>query len=270
VRQVTKAAHDIQAGDLNRRLPIPAACDEIGEMVREMNGMIERLDAAFTAQRKFILDVTHELKTPVSILLAEAQVLGRTSPENAPERYEAFVQSVEEETRRLGQLLESFLTLARASHGETYVAESLVSVNEVVVEAAGRWEQVGALMGTRVKLILDEGDEDGNETNIRGDHELLATMLENLLCAVSEQSGPKRVLEVTVGRDYHRAVVSVRALDPETMRPASTRLIRHRSHELRMAIVEGIVQLHAGEVQTSGTCAKVSLPGVAAAIAARA
>jgi signal transduction histidine kinase len=262
IGQVARAAHDLRAGELGQRLDLPTASDEIGEMVAEMNAMIERLDAAFRAQRKFILDVTHELKTPVSIMLAESQVLGRASPVHEPERYRGFVASVEEETRRLGQLLESFLTLARSSHGETYIAESLVSLNEVAIEAAARWEDVGRPLGTRVSVMLHDCEDDGDGVVVRGDQDLLVTMVENLLGAVSESAGPKRILELCIARDHDHATVTVRAIDPSSKLPPTRRIVNQRGHELKLAIVEGVVSLHAGWLQTGETDALVSLPAI--------
>lgn len=254
---ITRAAHEIRAGD--QRLPAPQAPDEIGEMVAEMNAMIERLERAFSAQKRFVLDVTHELKTPVSIMLAEAQLLSRRSPGLDPERFVHFVANVEEETRRLGQLAESLLTVVRTGHGPAFVAETLVPINEVVCEAAERWEVAGRTVGSHASLSLHESRQEGDDM-VLGDHELLVTMLENLLSAISELSGPKRVLRVSVGRYNGTAEVGVEAIDPETNMPVSPRLSSARGHELKMAIVNGIAQLHAGSVKATGTRAVVKLP----------
>src|SRR5690606_6990901 len=105
VSRSVQAASSVQAA----RMDMPAPSDEIGGMVVEMNSMLSRLEGAFRAQERFIVDVTHELKTPVSVMLAEAQVLKKSTTAGI-ERYRQFVESVEEEMRRLGSLLESFLT----------------------------------------------------------------------------------------------------------------------------------------------------------------
>jgi two-component system, OmpR family, sensor kinase len=269
IGQVTRAAHEIRAGDLSQRLDIPEAGDEIGELVREMNAMISRLEAAFGAQRKFILDVTHELKTPVSIMLSQAQLLARKSPVVHGEQFEEFVGSVEEEMRRLGQLLESFLTLARSAHGATYLAESLVPINDVATEAAERWEPVGRTLGSRVLLNLHVSEDEATDTIVRGDHELLVTLVENLLTAVSDLAGPKRTIELAIGREECHGDITVRALDPDTGEVISPRFLNDRGHELRMAIVQGVAQLHGGEVHSAGTLVTVRLPILSALQAAK-
>jgi signal transduction histidine kinase len=256
IGQVARAAHDLKAGE---KLALPQRHDEIGDMVGEMNGMIKRLEAAFDAQKKFILEVTHELKTPVSIMLAEAQLLARKSPASEPMRYTHFVANVEEETRRLGQLAESLLTVVRTGYGPEFVAETVVPINDIVCEAAERWEPLGRSAASRVSLNLHESRQEGDDL-VLGDHDLLVTMVENLLGAVLDQAGPKRLLKVSVGRYNGTAEVGVEAVDPETNVVATPRLVNDRGHDLKMAIVRGIAQLHNGSVKAVGTRAVVKLP----------
>ena len=74
-------------------------------MVATINRMLDRLGSAFGAQEKFIADVAHELKTPLAILLGEAQVLSQQ--ERSEQQYGRFIASVQDEVRTLAQTVDS-------------------------------------------------------------------------------------------------------------------------------------------------------------------
>src|SRR5262249_61577706 len=74
VRRLTRLANAVQdSGDLGQRVPVPRAHDELRELAETLNEMLARLDAAFAAQRRFVADASHDLRTPVPALLSLAQ-----------------------------------------------------------------------------------------------------------------------------------------------------------------------------------------------------
>lgn len=85
--------------------------DEVAEMIIVLNDMLDRLEAEFAAQRRFIADVTHELKTPLAVLLGETQAMQRQT--GKPADYALYVATVHDETRRILRLVEAFLILNR-------------------------------------------------------------------------------------------------------------------------------------------------------------
>ena len=65
ILHLTRTAREIKAGDLHRRVPVPRSRDEVYDLALTLNEMIGRLDQAFTQQRRFVADASHELRTPV-------------------------------------------------------------------------------------------------------------------------------------------------------------------------------------------------------------
>lgn len=247
IEDVTRAAQRIGRTEAPPRLELPAVEDEIGGMVAEMNAMLARLDGAFRAQERFIVNVTHELKTPVSVMLAEAQVLKR-SDQSTVDRYREFAASVEEEMRRLASLLESFLTLARSGHGQQQISESLVDLVDVVLAATQQCDSAARKRRTTLNVALPS-DEAQAEAGIavRGDFELLVTLIANLVRNAIDSAPAESRISVGLMGDGREAVVTVSHQRSPGESPEGQRA---RSRALAFDVARGIAELHGGGVRT--------------------
>lgn len=116
VRDISDAAQKIATGDLTQRIPGSASGSELGQLVHVLNSTFARLDAAFTQQAHFTADAAHELRTPVSVMLAEAQY-GIASPCENSDHHEVFAAS-ERAANRMRRLIDSLLKLARLDAGQ--------------------------------------------------------------------------------------------------------------------------------------------------------
>ncbi len=111
VNHMIETIHQIKAENLKLRLKIPDTKDEIEALAKTFNEMIIRLDDAFTSQKQFMGDISHELKTPLSILKGQLEVSLKKM--RSPQEYEATMQSSLEEVNHLIGMVENLLTLAR-------------------------------------------------------------------------------------------------------------------------------------------------------------
>jgi heavy metal sensor kinase len=109
---LTRTAREIKAGDLHRRVPVPRSRDEVYGLALTLNEMIGRLDQAFTQQRRFVADASHELRTPVTVIRSITEV-ALEGPLNLEECVGAL-RDINAEAERLGQLINDLLVLARA------------------------------------------------------------------------------------------------------------------------------------------------------------
>ena len=82
MRDVTRTAHQITETDLSRRIPVQGE-DEVAELARTFNEMLDRLESAFATQRRFLDDAGHELRTPITIVRGHLELHGRR-PRGAP------------------------------------------------------------------------------------------------------------------------------------------------------------------------------------------
>jgi signal transduction histidine kinase len=103
---------------LGRRLDVPPTGDELARLAATFNAMLDRLQAAFLAQRRFVADASHELRTPLAAIRGNTDVLARqvvTLPDH-PVRHDLLsaAEDMQRESRRMGRLLDDLLFLARS------------------------------------------------------------------------------------------------------------------------------------------------------------
>ncbi|MDE2221933.1 MAG: HAMP domain-containing protein [Candidatus Omnitrophica bacterium] len=133
VDQMIETIHQITAENLKMRLKIPGTRDEIESLARTFNQMIARLDEAFTTQRQFMEDISHELKTPLSILKGELEVTLKKI--RSAQEYEASLQSILEEVDSLVGIVGNLLTLARFDSKTTVLDARRLDLNLLVKDA---------------------------------------------------------------------------------------------------------------------------------------
>ena len=112
VHDMQMAAAKMGAKNLEQRLDLPPANDELRALAETFNGMLARLEDAFKRLRRFSGDVSHELRTPVAVLRAEAELALRR--ERTPEEYRDALRNILTETSQMSAIIEDLLLLARA------------------------------------------------------------------------------------------------------------------------------------------------------------
>src|SRR5947209_6172768 len=111
VTQITQTASSISATDLQRRVPVGKTHDELNELAVTFNAMIERLESAVARERRFTADASHELRSPLAVILAEAS-LALEEP-LSPEDYRHVLGVVQEQAKGMHEMIAALLTLAR-------------------------------------------------------------------------------------------------------------------------------------------------------------
>ncbi|MBR2214256.1 MAG: HAMP domain-containing protein [Selenomonadaceae bacterium] len=113
IRQMTKAARRIEVERLDRRIELPPVKDELYELADTLNHMLDRLQQGFASQQRFVSDASHELRTPVTVLLGYADLLTRWGKDD-PEVLAESIASIRSEAENMQELIERLLFLARA------------------------------------------------------------------------------------------------------------------------------------------------------------
>jgi signal transduction histidine kinase len=112
LRLLADTARSISESDLTRRIPVTGR-DEIAELARTFNAMLDRLEAAFASQRSFVSDASHELRTPITIVRGHLELLG----DDPGERRET-VALVTDELDRMSRFVDDLLVLAKAERDD--------------------------------------------------------------------------------------------------------------------------------------------------------
>lgn len=261
IRRIAREAQALTAAQLDRRMPPPDAMDEVGEMVVTVNQMLDRLEDAFRAQERFVADAAHELKTPVAVVIGGAQVIAQK--ERTPEEYENFLRGLLDEMRRLNQMVDSLLTLARADAGMPLLGAEPTSINEVVTDVIQRWQPLASQRCVRLVASLPMPRGDDPEPLVMGDPELLDSMIGNLVQNGVRYSPDAAAVEVEVRLIENRVRISVRdhgpGIPPEHLDRVFERFYRVPRVEkggssgtgLGLAIVKGVARLHKGDIKVA-------------------
>src|SRR5215211_2209511 len=182
VESMRREASEVSVSEPGRRLPVPAARDEIGRLGDTLNEMLARLEAAFERERSFVSNASHELRTPLSILRTELELALRGG--RSVEELEAALRSAAEETDRLTQLAEDLLVLARSDQGRLPLRTEELSVGVVLEGARERHARRAAGAGREIRVESSAHTPDG-ELRLRADglrlEQALANLVENAL-----------------------------------------------------------------------------------------
>lgn len=174
VQEMSAAAREITQHDLHRRLPenLPAN-DEIGQLARTFNTMLERLDATFGSLQRFTADAAHELRAPLAIMKTKLEVTDRRSRTTA--EYAAANAILLGEVERLTRVTNHLLLLARADAGALETHPRPVEIFELLSASVSRWRPVAAAAGIEIRLQAASGG------HLLGDRDLLETIFDNLI-----------------------------------------------------------------------------------------
>jgi signal transduction histidine kinase len=272
--RLRRLASEVGPQSLNKELDMPVHNKELAELRDQLEEARVRIRNAFEVQERFMTNVSHELKTPIAVVLTEAQTLRSIG---ASEEVMGFVESTEEEMQRLGKLVESFLTLARVRDGHHDPRAKRFGANDLAMEAVEHCAKMADQCGVVLAATLME-DDDALDASVAGDPELLRTMLDNLIRNAIRFTPPGKRVDVTLG--IEGAWLHVRVLDEgpgipcdqigsvfDRFRQATNQKGRGSGHGLGLAIAQGIAELHGGRISVEnnespngGCCFEVRLP----------
>src|SRR5579872_1677953 len=173
IYHVINIAEDISAGDLDRRVPVPRARDEVQLLALTFNKMIERLYKTFMQQRRFVADASHELRTPVAAIRSMTDVTLAQPPQL--EECLSVLSNVNGEAERLGWLIRDLLILARADEGQVSLDHELVRLDLLVSDVVATLEPLAVERG--IELLTAKLEQ----ATVRGDISRLIQCVINLL-----------------------------------------------------------------------------------------
>lgn len=155
VRDIASTAQGITETDLSGRIPVSSADDELGELAGSVNAMLDRVERGVAAQRRFLDDAGHELRTPITIVRGHLDVLDPADPDDVRET----VALVDEELDRMNRLVGDLLLLTRAEQPE-FVRPQPVDVAALTGDVLGKVRGLGERdwvleSAARVDAVLD-------------------------------------------------------------------------------------------------------------------
>ncbi|MBI4408862.1 MAG: HAMP domain-containing protein [Gemmatimonadetes bacterium] len=206
VHEIIDQAEAIEAGTLERRISAYADSREYQRLVQVLNTMLERLAAAFEAQRRFTADASHELRSPLTALRGELE-LARRRP-RSPEEYERVIDSALEEVQRLSRVAEDLLTLARSDAGALEMRATRTDLAACARDVAERLRHEAR--AKRIELKLDALEP----VAAYADGDLVGRMVWNLLSNAIKFTPAGGQVTLRVGTEEGSPVLEVADTGP--------------------------------------------------------
>jgi signal transduction histidine kinase len=237
---------------------VPETDDEVGELARTMDAMLQSLDEAraereqsLDRQREFVADASHELRTPLTSIQANLellQVAGKASDDDDRQAVDSALSS----TKRMSGLVSDLLLLARADAGRPVATRDL----DIAAIAAGALEEVQPLAGERhIESQLD------GPLPLQGNPDELHRLIRNLLENAVRHTPEKSTIELTARRDGDEALLEVvddgPGIPAEMENQVFDRFVRGDGPAdtaggggsgLGLAIVRAVAEAHGGSV----------------------
>jgi heavy metal sensor kinase len=265
VGRLTRIARQVEAGDLQQRVPVPGAHDEIRELALTLNDMIARLDSTFSRQRRFVADASHELRTPVSAIRSMTDVA--LLNEKSPAEYVGVLWGINAEAERLGRLIGDLLALARDDEAQTPLERAPLRLDLIAHDVAA----VSSVLANERHIQLRV--ETSGPVVVLGDSDRILQAVLNLIqnALTYTPAGRGGLVTIRVMEEGSRAILSVTdngiGIEPGHLPHIFERFYRaspDAAHSqggsgLGLSIVDWVVGAHDGEVTVQSQVGKGSV-----------
>jgi signal transduction histidine kinase len=252
VRVITATARAISATSLHQRLALAGPDDEFSELAATLNDLLARLDASFTAQRRFVANASHELRTPLTLDRTLLQLALR-NPSTTTGQWRTTGQELLESGIHQERILEALLTLATSEAGISNRQPADLS------EAAAASLHATRPQAQRQHLHIQTSL---NPAPVLGDPSLIERLTVNLLDNAIRHNTASGTIQLSTSQQNGRAVISVTntgsVIPPEEIgrlfrpfeRLATTRTGNGNAHGLGLSIVAAIADAHDATITT--------------------
>ena len=267
VDQMIATIHQITAENLKLRLEIPGTNDEIESLAKTFNQMISRLDEAFTTQRQFMEDISHELKTPLSVLKGELEVTLKRI--RSTQEYETALHSSLEEVNRIAGIVENLLTLARFDAKTTTLHAAPLDLSLLIKDA------VEAIQVLAIQKEIALQYNSAHSVEILADKNQLKRMVLNILDNAIKYTPPGGKISIDLSQQKNSADIDITdtgiGIPEKELSHIFDRFYRvDKSRStigfgLGLSIAQSIAMAHGGKIHArsnlpQGTIFTISLP----------
>jgi len=268
VNQMIDTIHHITAENLNLRINAPKTEDELKRLADTFNDMLDRLDKSFSSQRRLIEDLSHEIKTPLSIIKGEIEVTFKK--ERTHQEYVEILESNLEEINRIVTIAENLLLVSRFESKAVKLVAQQINLYEVLTNILDDIKILTEEKNIALDLDLSKS------ISINGDPNQIKSLFLNLLDNAIKYTNDAGTIKVSLLKINNFAKIEIGDTGigiPEDDLPyifdRFYRVIRSSSKQkgfgLGLSIAKSIVDMHHGKIEVTskpnkGTCIIIFLP----------
>ncbi len=272
VKKITQTAQEIGEGaNLSKRIPEPKVEDEIGQLAKTFNKMMNRLENSFAQVRQFSSDASHELRTPLTVLRGQNELI--LNKPRTPEEYQEVIFSNLEEISYMSKVLEDLFTISKSDENQIQMDCKHIDLKQVIEEVCKHGQILADEKDIKIILAFLE------PVLINGDMVRLRQMISNLLHNAIKYTQPGGEIKISLENQKENAFLTVQDTGigiPEEHVPLIFnrfyRVDKSRSKEdggsgLGLSICKHIIEAHKGKIEVEsqpgvGTKFKIYFPKI--------
>ncbi len=177
VKEITNKAKQISASNLDLRIELKSKGDELAELTTTINQMLQRLENSFDAQKSFVSNIAHELRTPLAAIITELEMA--VDKVHTNEEYQQLIQFALNDTKRIVRLSNSLLDMAKASYDPSEINFKTIRIDEILLDSVAHIQKSNKEY--KVDLNFIRIPEEENEVAVIGNEYLLKVAFTNLI-----------------------------------------------------------------------------------------
>ncbi|GCD79146.1 HAMP domain-containing sensor histidine kinase [Schleiferia thermophila] len=179
IREITDKAQKITATNLDLRLPQTNNRDELSSLIKTFNRMLQRLEDSFEAQKSFVYHLAHEIRTPLSAIIAEAEYL--ITKDRTSDAYKTGSQAILKDALTISKITSGLLDLARASYHVSQIQFKEVRVDEILLDAGQQVMDSNKCFRVEISYEIPSEHDGEQPLTISANEYLLRTAFSNLM-----------------------------------------------------------------------------------------
>jgi len=255
VSMITKEVKRISASNLHNRVPLPGNddTDEITDLTKTFNDMLDRLETSFEIQANFINNASHELKTPITTILAETEIA--LLKERSPEEYTLALEAINRQASRLSNLTESLLKLTQTGYDGTKQVQDIARIDELLLDVKCDLDRL--YPDNRISIKLNDMPDDETLLTLPCNKPLLELAIGNIISNGVKYSDNEEVfVSLTANNKIIKIVITDIGIGippediPYLYEPffRGKKASRYTGYGLGLPLAMKIIRMHSGEL----------------------
>lgn len=253
IQKITNTANEIYVSDLTKKIPQAKYTDEIQDLVDAFNKMIQRLKSGVDTLEQFNSDVSHELKTPLTVIKGEIEIT--LNKQRDPEYYEKSLKVIESETEQIQHIVDNLLLLTKYNHENIKQTFEVIDIDSCVITAIDKFQT--QLKAKNIKVDVKQLiplQREGNMT-------LLMSIFTNLIDNAIKYSPKDTQITISLFKEEDKINFTIQdqgiGIDTELLDKVTDRFYRAdqsrnkkiKGFGLGLSIVKNSIDLHDGSFE---------------------
>lgn len=270
INQIIKSVKRISSENLHMRLKVPRHNDSLSTLILTFNDMLNRLETSFETQKNFVSNASHELNTPLTSIIGEADLA--LSKERPAEEYKEAITTMLKEAEKLDKKTKALLLLAETGFDGRSQRFDKVRMDQLVMDVKDTVEKIN--QGSKIYIDFSRLPETPLKLKIKGNEQLLHLALSNIVLNACKYSDNKPV-NISLGASDKQVEVIVRdagigipAHEAQYIFDPYFRASNAKGYEgygIGLPLARNIIEMHDGELfinseEQRGTIVEIRLP----------